>query len=216
MTPTEREAWAADARARMVDTQLRARGIVDARVLAAMGTVPRETFVPEALVSQAYDDCALPIGHGQTISQPYMVARSLEVAALRPADRVLEVGAGSGYQAALLGHLCARVVGVELVEALARSAEQRIADLGLANVRIVQSDGSRGWPFEAPYDAILVAAGGPRVPDALVAQLAEGGRLVIPLGPSHVQTLTVLRKHGEQIARTTHEACVFVPLLGDY
>lgn len=216
MTSTERDAWAADARARMVDTQLRARGIVDLRVLDAMGTVPREKFVPDALVWQAYDDCALPIGPGQTISQPFMVARSLEVAALRPHDRVLEIGAGSGYQAALLGRLCARVIGVELVEALAGSARQRIADLGLTNVEIVHGDGSRGWPSEAPYDAILVAAGAPRVPDALVAQLAEDGRLVIPLGPPHLQTLTVLRKHGDQVERTTHEACVFVPLLGDY
>jgi protein-L-isoaspartate(D-aspartate) O-methyltransferase len=208
--------WAADARARMVEAQLRARGIADARVLAAMGAVPRENFVPDALAGQAYDDCALPIGHGQTISQPFMVARSLEVAALGPADRVLEVGAGSGYQAALLGHLCASAVAVELVEALATRARERIAALGLANVEVAHGDGSRGWPASAPYDAILVAAGAPRVPDALVAQLAEGGRLVIPVGTSQLQILTVLRKRGAAVERTTHEACVFVPLLGDY
>lgn len=216
MTSTDRTTWAADARARMVQTQLRARGILDARVLDAMGVVPREKFVPDALVSQAYDDCALAIGHGQTISQPYMVARSLEVAMLRPGATVLEVGAGSGYQAALLGHLCVRVVAVELVEALALAARQRVAELGLAHVEIVHGDGARGWPPEAPYDAILVAAGAPRVPDALVAQLAEGGRLVIPVGTSQLQVLTVLHKRGQQLERTTHEACVFVPLLGDY
>lgn len=216
MTFTDRQTWAADARARMVEKQLRARGILDARVLDAMGVVPREKFVPDALVSQAYEDCALPIGHGQTISQPYMVARSLEVAALRPDARVLEVGAGSGYQAALLGHLCTRVVAVELVQALALAASRRMAELGLVHVEIVHGDGTRGWPPRAPYDAILVAAGAPRVPDALVAQLAEGGRLVIPLGSSHVQTLTVLCKRGERIERAAHEACVFVPLLGEY
>jgi protein-L-isoaspartate(D-aspartate) O-methyltransferase len=206
----------AEARARMIEEQLRARGIADRRVLDAVAAIPRERFVPESLIARAYDDCALPIGHGQTISQPYMVARSLEVAALRPGDRALEVGAGSGYQAALLGRLAARTVAVERVEALAVEARKRLADLGLANVSIVHADGSRGWPPEAPYDVILVAAGAPRVPQALVDQLAEGGRLVIPLGSELVQMLTVLKKAGTEIERTTHEACVFVPLVGEY
>jgi len=206
----------ARARSRMVETQLRARGIADARVLDAMGRVPREHFVPESLQDRAYDDGALPIGHGQTISQPYMVARTCELAAIGPDARVLEVGAGSGYQAAVLGLLAAKVVAIELLDTLAEAARARLSALGYDNVDVVCADGTRGMPDAAPFDAIVVAAGGPRVPDALLEQLAEGGRLVIPLDTGPFQTLTVLRKRDGRVEQSEHDTCVFVPLRGDY
>jgi len=199
---------------RMVEQQIRARGVSDEAVLEAMCQVPRERFVPERLRDLAYSDRALPIGEAQTISQPYMVARTLELAELEPTDHVLEVGAGSGYQAAVLSHLVASVVAIELLPELAQRAAAQLAALGLDNVEVVQGDGTAGYPPRAPYDAIVVAAGAAQVPQPLVEQLKPGGRLVIPLGDTLMQSLTVLRRGDGGVQRTAHDACVFVPLRG--
>jgi protein-L-isoaspartate(D-aspartate) O-methyltransferase len=204
-----------DARAAMVEEQLVARGIRDADVLAAMGRVPREAFVPPESRMLAYADRALPIGGGQTISQPYMVAAMTEALQLRPTDNVLEVGAGSGYQAAILGALAATVTTIERRAELAEWARLNLASIHCGNVAVVVGDGSRGWPAAAPYDAILVAAGAPGVPPSLTAQLAEGGRLVLPVGPLGHQVLTIVRRVGDQLAESTREGCVFVPLIGE-
>jgi protein-L-isoaspartate(D-aspartate) O-methyltransferase len=211
------------ARRRMVETQLAARGIRDPATLAAMGLVPREAFVPAPLRGRAYEDGALSIGHGQTISQPYMVARMVE--ALRLADRgwpwtderptVLDVGLGSGYQAAVLAQLGARVVAIEREATLAGDAEARLRVLGY-DVRVVVGDGSAGFPEGGPYDGIVVGAAAPSVPAPLVAQLADGARLVIPVGPPEAQMLTVVHRTGETMERHTLDACVFVPLIGQY
>ncbi|MGD8863087.1 MAG: protein-L-isoaspartate(D-aspartate) O-methyltransferase [Myxococcales bacterium] len=204
-----------DERRLMVERQLRRRGIADPRVLEAMDRVPRHRFVPPGMQHMAYDDCALPIAGGQTISQPYMVARTCELARIGPDDRVLEVGAGSGYQAAVLGELAAEVVAVELIEELVSAARATLLDVGADNVTVVQGDGSLGHPAHAPYDAIVVAAGAPAVPAALVEQLAEGGRLVIPVGRREsVQTLTVVEKTPRGLAQQGFDGCVFVPLRG--
>src|SRR5688572_30345547 len=185
-------------RQRMVDHQLRARGIRDARVLAAMGTVPRELFVPEALRPRAYDDGALPIGQAQTISQPYMVARTCELAALQGGERVLEVGAGSGYQAAVLSKIAEEVVTIERIPALAEGAWEALHAMGSTNIQVVVGDGTMGWPDRAPYDCIVVAAAAPHLPRALVEQLKEGGRIVIPMGDRELQRLCVVEKRGER------------------
>jgi protein-L-isoaspartate(D-aspartate) O-methyltransferase len=163
----------------------------------------------------AYDDCALPIAAGQTISQPYMVARTCELARIGSGDRVLEVGAGSGYQAAVLGELAAEVIAIELIEELASAARAALHDAGADRVTVVHGDGSLGYAARAPYDAIVVAAGAPAVPETLVEQLAEGGRLVIPVGRSNgVQTLTVVEKTARGVVREGFDGCVFVPLRG--
>jgi protein-L-isoaspartate(D-aspartate) O-methyltransferase len=201
-------------RLRMVDSQLRARGITDERVLRAMGSVPREQFVLEAHFGDAYHDCALPIASGQTISQPYMVARAIELARLRGGERVLEVGAGSGYQAAVLAQLAAEVVTIERIPSLAESAWEVLHAMGIENVQVVVGDGTMGWPDRAPYDCILVAAGASRVPPALFEQLREGGRLVIPLGDRDLQRLCAIEKRGEHVVSDEHDACVYVPLIG--
>jgi protein-L-isoaspartate(D-aspartate) O-methyltransferase len=201
-------------RATMVEHQLRRRGIENSAVLAAMQSVPREAFVPEARRGQAYADNALPIGFGQTISQPYMVARAAELAQLSPGDRVLEVGLGSGYQAAVLSRLCAHVTGIEIVPELAERAARTLAALGFDNISVQTGDGSLGYAPDAPYDAIVVAAGAPRVPEALLAQLGLGGRLVIPVGDETLQTLSVIThtQHGDETRE--YDACVYVPLRG--
>lgn len=203
----------AQQRARMVEEQLRARGIRDERVLSAMAKVPRERFIAED-ARNAYGDYPLPIGEGQTISQPYIVAAMVEALAPRPEDRVLEVGAGTGYQAAILGELVAEVWTVERHLELAEKARQVLAELGYSNVHVVQGDGSVGLPEQAPFDRILVAAAAPRIPDALVAQLAEGGRLVIPVGTRFEQQVQVVRKLGGETTITAHDPCRFVPLVG--
>jgi len=194
-----------DARQAMVARQLQRRDITDPRVLTAMGKVPRHRFVPPSLASRAYGDHPLPIGEGQTISQPYIVAVMSQWAEVRPGDKVLEVGTGSGYQAAVLAELTDKVFSIELRPELARQAAARLQDLGYHRVQVTCGDGYQGWPTEAPFDAILVTAAAPRVPPALEAQLKEGGRLVIPLGsPYGGQTLVRGRKiQGKLVVEAT-------------
>ncbi len=199
----------------MVAEQLRGRGIGDERVLAAMGAVPREAFVPERQRRNAYADSALAIGAEQTISQPWVVAAICQALALRGPERVLEVGTGSGYSAAVLSRLAAEVIGIERHESLARGAATALAELGVANVRIMVGDGSRGYPEAAPYEAIAVHATAPAVPPALLDQLSDGGRLVVPIASEDSDELTLLRRRGEEIERETIAPCRFVPLIGE-
>jgi protein-L-isoaspartate(D-aspartate) O-methyltransferase len=202
-------------RQRMVGEQIAARDVRDPRVLAAMRDVPRHLFVPPELQRQAYQDRPLPIGYNQTISQPYIVALMTELARPRPSDRALEVGTGSGYQAAVLSRLVSHVYTIEIVEPLARVAEQRLKELGYANVTVRTGDGYAGWPDMAPFDVILVTAAPDHVPAPLLTQLKPGGRLVIPVGPvSDVQELQLLEKDNAGRISTTRVAPVqFVPLL---
>jgi protein-L-isoaspartate(D-aspartate) O-methyltransferase len=185
-------------------------------VLHAIATVPRHLFVPEALRHQAYEDIPLPIGAGQTISQPYVHARSIELLRLSGNDRVLEVGAGSGYQTALLAALASAVLAVERVPQLAQSARSALEQAGVRNATVVIGDGTLGWRPFAPYDAILVSAASPAVPRPLVEQLADQGRMVIPLGNQENQTLTLLEKRGEDIRLSEETGVRFVPLLGEF
>ena len=202
-------------RARMVEEQLRARGIRDERVMATMGRVPREEFISGEDADNAYGDYPLPIGAGQTISQPYIVASMIEALDLRPQDRVLEVGTGTGYQAAILGELSSDVWTIERHAELADKAREILQRLGYANVHVVTGDGSLGLGDHAPFDKILVAAAAPRVPETLIAQLADGGKLVIPVGSRAEQQVLVVRKVGDQTVVTPREACRFVPLVGE-
>ncbi|MCA9673340.1 MAG: protein-L-isoaspartate(D-aspartate) O-methyltransferase [Myxococcales bacterium] len=207
--------WAPDlARREMVERQLRKRGISDERVLAAMEEVPRHIFVGSR--EDAYGDHPLPIGQGQTISQPYMVARMVELAELEPSDRALEVGAGCGYQAAIMSRLCAEVVAIEIVPELAERAQLVIEQLGYDNVQVVLGDGSQGYRARAPYDAIIVAAGAPRVPPPLAVQLADGGRLVIPVGDRFLQSLKRYIRHGDELVGQEDTPCRFVDLKGEH
>jgi len=207
----------AERREQMVARQIQGRGITDPAVLAAMRTVPRESFVLPSHLRHAYDDSPLPIPAGQTISQPYIVGYMIAALALRPGDRVLEVGAGSGYAAAVLSRIVREVYTVERHRKLADYARERLARLGYDNVWVRHGDGTQGWPEHAPYDGIIVAAGGPSVPESLVAQLAVSGRLVMPVGQSrHQQTLIRVTRPDE--ATRTDERLVpvaFVPLIGD-
>jgi protein-L-isoaspartate(D-aspartate) O-methyltransferase len=202
-------------RARMVDEQLRNRDIVDERVLAAMAAVPREVFVPEDLRSRAYDDAALPIGAGQTISQPYMVARIAEELGLGGGERVLDVGTGSGYQAAVLAELGGDVDTIERIPALAEQARRNLAQAGYGNVTVHEGDGSRGLPEHAPFGAIAVAAAAPGFPQALYDQLRPGGRVVVPVGGRRGQRLEVIVRSPEGPAVVRSVPCRFVPLLGE-
>lgn len=202
-------------RARMVEEQLRVRGIRDKRVLTAMGKVPREEFIFAGDAENAYGDYPLPIGAGQTISQPYIVASMVEALEVRSEDRVLEVGTGTGYQAAILGELAAEVWTIERHAELASKAREILQRLGYAKVQVVTGDGSVGLAEHAPYDKILVAAAAPRVPETLIAQLADGGRLVVPVGSRAEQQVFVVRKVGDETVITPREACRFVPLLGE-
>ena len=192
-----------------------ARGIDDPRVLAALGAVPREAFVPEDRRDEAYADRPLPIGDDQTISQPYIVAAMTQALGLRGDERVLEVGTGSGYQAAILRHLVDRVVSIERFADLAAGARARLDALGLDDVAIHVGDGTLGWPSDAPYDAIVVTAAGPRVPPALVDQLAPGGRLVAPVGPPRRQRLLRLVRTADGVAEEDLGSVAFVPLVGE-
>jgi protein-L-isoaspartate(D-aspartate) O-methyltransferase len=204
----------AAARNEMIARQIRARGTFSPRLLEAMGAVARHEFVPATAQASAYSDEPLPIGGGQTISQPFMVALMTKALLLTGAERVLEIGGGCGYQAAVLSLLAREVIVVELQPELARAARERLARLGYANVRVEEGDGSLGWPAGAPYDAILVSAAAPAIPPPLIEQLAEGGRLVIPVGGSDRQDLLRIIKRAGGLAQESLCACRFVPLLG--
>jgi protein-L-isoaspartate(D-aspartate) O-methyltransferase len=199
----------------MVDRQIARRDVDDARVLAAMRTVPRHRFVPSAPLRDAYADRPLPIGQGQTISQPYVVAWMTQQLDLRPGDRVLEVGTGCGYAAAVLAEIAAEVWTIERHAELAEGARRILGQLGYDHVTVVVDDGSMGYPPAAPYDAIIVAAAAPRVPDALVEQLAEGGRLVLPVDRGVGQELLRVEKHGDELLTAPLGGVRFVPLIGE-
>ena len=195
-------------------TALRADGIADERVLAAIAAVPREAFVPPAQFNRAYEDFALDIGDGQTISQPSVVARMTELAAVQPTDRVLEIGTGSGYQAAVLALLARFVFSLERVAGLAATARERLARLEFRNVTVQLMDGSLGWRAQAPFDAIVATAAAPSLPAALTEQLTDGGRLVIPIGTLKQQELVLVRRSGDRLEESRHGAAGFVPLVG--
>jgi protein-L-isoaspartate(D-aspartate) O-methyltransferase len=199
-------------RERMIDEQIRGRDVRDARVLAALARVPREAFVPEGSRHEAYEDHPVPIGHGQTISQPYIVAYMTEALRLHPSHRVLEIGTGCGYQTAVLAELAREVYSVEVIPALAADARERLDALGYRNVHINVGDGYNGWPEHAPYDRILVAAAAESVPPALVEQLADTGILVIPVGVWN-QELRILQKHGPRVDLLGTLGVRFVPLV---
>lgn len=203
-----------DRRRDMVERQIASRGIRDPRVLAAMKDVPRELFVPDHLRSRAWDDRALPIADAQTISQPYIVAIMTELLAPEPHHRVLEVGTGSGYQTAILSRMAEHVFSIERHPGLAEAAGRIMEGLAISNVDIRVGDGTVGLAEEAPFDRILVTAGAPAVPEALKEQLAEAGRLVIPVGPAGFQHLTVVNRSGTRFEEEQRESCVFVPLIG--
>jgi protein-L-isoaspartate(D-aspartate) O-methyltransferase len=203
----------AAARERMVSAQMEARGIKDARVLAAIRATPRHLFVPEAMQAHAYEDTPLPIGHGQTISQPYIVASMTELLEVKPHHKVLEIGTGSGYQAAILSRLVAEVDTIEIVEPLANQARERLRAMGYSNVHVRTGDGYAGWPEKAPFDRIILTASPPQIPQALIDQLKNGGRLVSPEGRQW-QDLIIIDKdaHGKVTRRTAY-AVQFVPMV---
>jgi protein-L-isoaspartate(D-aspartate) O-methyltransferase len=200
-------------RQQMVDTQLRSRGIADTRVLDAMAKVPRDEFVADGYRNRAYEDHPLPIREDQTISQPYIVALMLEALRLAPQDKVLEIGTGSGYVTALLAELVAQVISIERHASLADHARSLIAELGYGNVRIITGDGSHGFAECAPYDAIIVSAGASQLPNEMVAHLADGGRMIIPVGSADTQQLHLVQKIGDEARVTVRELCRFVPLV---
>ena len=203
-------------RHRMVEGQIRSRGIRNERVLAAVEKVPRHVFVPDDLKRMAYDDRPLPIGDGQTISQPYIVALMTELLDPHIGDRVLEVGSGSGYQAAILAELASEVITLERIPAVAARARRNLSAAGSRPVQVVVGDGTLGYPKKAPYQGILVTAGTPAIPPPLVDQLADGGRLVAPVGPQGVQELVRLVREGERVREERHGGVVFVPLIGEH
>ena len=213
--PTDFQSELTQQRAEMVDAQLRRRGIHDERVLRAMEIVPRHEFVPWQLQREAYQDSPVPIGEGQTISQPYIVAHMLEALRLSPEDRVLEVGTGTGYEAAVMSRIVREVYTIERFPSLAEAAKKTFDRLGYTNIHVVIGDGSRGYADAAPYDAIIVAAAAPRVPDALVEQLKDGGRAIVPVGEADLQQLRLISKNDGAIQRQTLDACRFVPLVGE-
>jgi protein-L-isoaspartate(D-aspartate) O-methyltransferase len=205
----------AELRARMVERQLRRRGIGDERALAAMGEVPRELFVPERHRGRAYADSALPIGEGQTISQPWIVAAICQALELDGSERVLEIGTGSGYSAAVLARLAAEVIGVERHRSLAEEARRVLDSLGIDNVEVIYGDGSRGVAERAPFEAIAVHATAPAPPLTLLGQLADGGRLVVPIAGEGADMLTVFHRRGNQLQSEEIGPCRFVPLIGE-
>jgi protein-L-isoaspartate(D-aspartate) O-methyltransferase len=213
MTP-RRSPDFAEQRDLMVERQLRRRGIEDEAVLAAMAAVPREHFVPESVRNSAYNDSALPIGHDQTISQPWVVAAICQAMRLSGGEKVLEIGTGSGYSAAVLARLAARVVSVERIPELGETARRKLEDLGLDNVEVIVGDGSRGHPEEAPYDAIAVHAATPEAPHSLLAQLDQDGRLVVPIATGSADLLTAFIRENGDLRQETIGPCRFVPLIG--
>lgn len=200
----------------MVETQIASRGIRDPRVLDAMREVPRHRFVPTGLASAAYQDRPLPIGHGQTISQPYIVGLMTELLSLQPGDRVLEIGTGSGYQAAILARLAAEVISIERLAPVAERARDLLSELGITGVTVIVGDGTEGYPPRAPYNAIIITASTPDIPPPLLEQLADNGRLVAPAGGRDVQDLVRLIRQGDRIVRESHGGVMFVPLIGQY
>lgn len=200
----------------MVEEQLRRRGIRDQRVLEAMIKVPRHSFVPEAHRGAAYEDRPLPIGEEQTISQPYMVAIMTQSLELKGEERVLEIGTGSGYQTAILAELAKEVCTIERLPLLLERAQSTLRYLGYENIFFRMGDGTKGWPEKAPFDGIIVTAGAPEIPQTLLSQLADGGRLVIPVGPRYTQTLFKVTRQGKNYREEEITGCVFVPLLGEY
>jgi protein-L-isoaspartate(D-aspartate) O-methyltransferase len=202
------------ARARMVEEQLKARGITAPRVLQACATVPRHLFVPRQMEGPAYGDHPIPIGHGQTVSQPYIVALMTQLLRLQGHERVLEIGTGSGYQSAILAEVALEVYSVERHPELAEAARQRLERLGYRNVQVTAGDGSVGWLAHAPYEGVLVTAGASRLPPALVEQVAENGRLVMPIGSPQAQMLTLVERHRGTLRTQAIASCVFVPLIG--
>jgi protein-L-isoaspartate(D-aspartate) O-methyltransferase len=205
----------AEARRRMVETQLEARDITDPRVLAAMGKVPRHLFVPERLRHEAYNDYPLPIGHDQTISQPYIVALMTQLAAPKPDSIALDVGTGSGYQAAILAELCKEVYSIEIIKELADEASERLKRLGYKNVQVRCGDGYRGWPEKAPFDVIIVAAAPDHIPEPLVNQLGPGGRLVIPVGRFFQELMLVEKLADGTVRKRSIIPVSFVPMTGE-
>ncbi len=204
------------AQERMIEEQLLPRGITDQGVLEAMRKVPRHLFVDKELWNRAYDDCPLPIGEGQTISQPYMVAVMTEELGLSGGETVLEIGTGSGYQSAILAEIAGSVFTVERIERLAQRAKELLERLGYTNIALKVGDGTIGWEEHSPYDAILITAGAPDTPRALFDQLRESGRIVVPLGSSYSQVLTVVENIGGRPKKRSLFGCVFVPLIGEY
>jgi len=217
VTPSPEPESYRQARRRMVDDQIRARGVSDEAVLDAMLTVPRHEFVPEEFLEQAYADHPLPIGYGQTISQPYIVALMTELLEIEPGDKVLEIGTGSGYQAAILAQLTDQVYSVEIIEELATQAETRLQRLGYTQVHVLNADGYYGWEEYAPFDAIIVTCAPDHVPQPLVKQLKDGGRMVIPVGPpGGYQSLWLIVRQGEDVKMTNEGGVAFVPLTGEH
>ncbi len=206
----------AEQRRQMVERQIKARGVSDPQVLAAMEAVPRHLFIPPPYDRNAYGDSPLPIGNGQTISQPYIVAVMTELLQLKPSDRVLEIGTGSGYQAAILSRIVSHVTSVERIPEVANLARSNLSALHYDNVEIIVGDGTLGYPRNAPYNGIIVTAASPDIPKPLVEQLADDGRLVVPSGGRDVQELIVLEKHGSSVTRSEYGGVRFVPLIGEY
>jgi len=200
----------------MVTRQLEPRGITNRRVLEAFLDVPRDEFVPGVDLTESYGDHPIPIGEGQTISQPYMVAVMTQCLGLTGEEKVLEIGTGSGYQAAILSRLAGTVYSVERIESIARRTDELLRRKNYDNINIKVGDGTLGWPEYGPYDGIIVTAGSPGIPSPLVEQLAEGGRLVIPAGSGYSQRLLVLTRRGDEIIQRDEGGCVFVPLIGEY
>jgi len=202
-------------RHQMVDQQIAGRGVTDERVLSAMRGVPRHLFMPQAQRREAYADHPLPIGSGQTISQPYIVGLMTALLELEGTERVLEIGTGSGYQAAVLAELAGEVYSIEIIESLGREAATLLESLGYENLEVRIGNGYRGWPEAAPFDAIIVTAAPPEIPEALVEQLAVGGRMIVPVGAGGVQDLALLTKTPTQLVRTSIVPVRFVPMVGD-
>ena len=200
----------------MVEEQLRRRGIHDQRLLAVMANIPRHSFVSSDYQLAAYEDRPLPIGEGQTISQPYMVAVMTQSLELKGDERVLEIGTGSGYQTAILAELAKTIFTIERIQELLLRAQKILQELGYENIFFLTGDGTKGWPEKAPFDGIIVTAGAPEIPQTLTSQLAEGGRLVIPVGPRYTQTLYKVTRKRNQFTEEDLTGCVFVPLVGDF